>query len=101
MSLCCPVVLLYLLHLVVVVAGATVGTCLSDVVDDCNVIVDCLVCVAGGLRVGRVLVVSFVGLLVKLGGFDLCFVHLVHSSRTCGCLGRSLRVIACLRGFVW
>jgi len=68
-SLCCPVVLLYLLHLVVVVTGTTVRTCLSDVVDDRNVVVDCLVCVAGGLGVGCVLVVSFVGLLVELRGF--------------------------------
>lgn len=42
---------------------------LCDVVDDRDVVVDCLVCVAGGLRVSGVLVISFIRLLVKLRGF--------------------------------
>lgn len=54
----------------VVITGSTVGACLSDVVDYRNVIVDCLVCVARGLGMVRILVVSFVGLLIELEGFD-------------------------------
>lgn len=68
MSFCCPVVLLDLLDLVIAVSVMRTWY-LCDVVDDRDVVVDCLVCVAGGLRVSSVLVISFIGLLVKLRGF--------------------------------
>lgn len=100
MSFCCPVVLLDLLDLVIAVSVMRTWY-LCDVVDDRDVVVDCLVCVAGGLGVSGVLVISFIGLLVKLRGF-CWFVCLLHPTLTrVGCLGRFMGVIAWLRRFMW
>lgn len=99
MSLCCPVVLLDLLDLVIAVVVVRTWY-LSDVVDDRDVVVDSLMCVAWSLRSIGVLVVSLVRFLVKLG-FSW-FVYLMHSAvEWVGCLRCLVGVIAGLRRFIW
>jgi hypothetical protein len=66
MSFCCPVVLLDLLDLVIAVAVMRTRY-LCDVIDDRDVVVNGLVCVAWSLRICGVLVVSLIRFLVKLG----------------------------------